>query len=415
MKKPTWRFNSEVYSALCECVLVAHKKLEGLPSEDIKMVFSPMPNGGGTHKLINYKGFLTAIQLSRIIEQEDSYSIFVSALTRHHPGTFCWLGTWASGVVIRPINIIAGLAFQLQGLGEKDVQGKLEMLLADVESLVARKTIEMSFFAPLVVLSPDPITDGIDITPNLKLRPITKEEYESFFSYDVSGPLHVSMPYGPVTMVLEGSFLSDLYLSSGMIDSKKLDAYSEICHWGEQAQQIMHLFKGGIVNIFSIKIRPISNVLPIAGSSFSGTGSVGFLRPYSLENRELAELGRLAHRINKFYKTDRLLQWLLRFYTAARLNVAAELVFLFDIIEALESFFGSRARLASETGVSSAKIRMLGRLANKELFQGRHKGQNYDIIRDATEQELADAREIARELILEYLNFLERHEPQSRK
>jgi len=47
-------------------------------------------------------------------------------------------------------------------------------------------------------------------------------------------------------------------------------------------------------------------------------------------------------------------------------------------------------------------------LANDEpLKQGRHRGRNLEILRDATEDELVEARNFTRELIGKYLDYLE--------
>jgi len=82
---------------------------------------------------------------------------------------------------------------------------------------------------------------------------------------------------------------------------------------------------------------------------------------------------------------------------------------LYDIREALKREFGNENAAYSALGLSRKSWKELGRLANYEpLKQGRHPGWHANELRDATEDELIQARRIAQTLIEQYLDYLER-------
>jgi hypothetical protein len=105
--------------------------------------------------------------------------------------------------------------------------------------------------------------------------------------------------------------------------------------------------------------------------------------------------------------TDLVANSILRSYSAARNDPDNELIHLYEIREALSSQFGGERAAQKALNISSAKWRRLGSLANVEpLLQGRHRGGNPGALRDATADELEDARWIAREMIESYLQSL---------
>ena len=87
---------------------------------------------------------------------------------------------------------------------------------------------------------------------------------------------------------------------------------------------------------------------------------------------------------------------------------ANELVHLYEIRDALKTRFEGEAKAYSALGVSSTDWKRLGRLANDyPLRQGRHRGEHAGELRDATPDELEQARSIAKELISAYIKYLE--------
>jgi hypothetical protein len=93
-------------------------------------------------------------------------------------------------------------------------------------------------------------------------------------------------------------------------------------------------------------------------------------------------------------------------YVKAMQDPADELVHLFEIREAAWKHFGKKeAAVQKAFGIDKSKWRdfgwsELGRLANDApLRQGRHRGKHANQLRDATPEELAEARTIARRFI----------------
>ncbi len=105
--------------------------------------------------------------------------------------------------------------------------------------------------------------------------------------------------------------------------------------------------------------------------------------------------------------TDETFDKMLESYSNAVKDPDDELVHLFEIREFLASRFGSEKSARKAIGISSNKWSALGRLANDEpLNQGRHRGRKLGELRDASNEELGEARQIAREMIVRYINAL---------
>ncbi len=109
------------------------------------------------------------------------------------------------------------------------------------------------------------------------------------------------------------------------------------------------------------------------------------------------------------HSTDRLLRTLRASHDAAVRDPANELVHLYEIREALTTHFRGQPKARCALRVSRRQWSRLGVLANRAgLKQGRHRGEAGGRLRDATEEELREARSIARSLIEGYIQFLER-------
>ena len=90
---------------------------------------------------------------------------------------------------------------------------------------------------------------------------------------------------------------------------------------------------------------------------------------------------------------------------------ANELVHLYEIQDALSKYFGNDTAARKALGVSINKWRRLSSLANDpSLKQGRHRGLSLGALRDATKEELKEARNIAQSLVETYLEYLERQD-----
>ncbi|MBE3124775.1 MAG: hypothetical protein IMZ57_03860 [Acidobacteria bacterium] len=84
-----------------------------------------------------------------------------------------------------------------------------------------------------------------------------------------------------------------------------------------------------------------------------------------------------------------------------------ELVYLYEVWDALQTKFRRNKKGRKALGISRRNRSRLTNLANKEpLNQGRHRGR-FDTLRDATIDELAEARNIAKEMIEKFLLYLD--------
>jgi len=106
---------------------------------------------------------------------------------------------------------------------------------------------------------------------------------------------------------------------------------------------------------------------------------------------------------------DALARSLLSSYHAAVTDPNDELVYLYEIRDALAKRFSGGKQACSVLGLNGIRWKRLGRLADNEpVKQGRHRGKFPGGLRDATEPELKEAREIAQGLILAYLRHLDK-------
>lgn len=77
-----------------------------------------------------------------------------------------------------------------------------------------------------------------------------------------------------------------------------------------------------------------------------------------------------------------------------------ELVHLYEIRDVAAESFGCDADARNALGISKADWGALGRLANEDpLRQGRHRGRHLQGLRDATHEELQQARTVARKIL----------------
>lgn len=98
---------------------------------------------------------------------------------------------------------------------------------------------------------------------------------------------------------------------------------------------------------------------------------------------------------------------MLRSYSAAVHDPEDELIHLYEIRDALQTHFGKKKKALSELDIHDEQWKRLGDISNDlPLTQGRHRGQNASGLRAATEDELNEARRIARSLIKAYIQFL---------
>jgi hypothetical protein len=107
-----------------------------------------------------------------------------------------------------------------------------------------------------------------------------------------------------------------------------------------------------------------------------------------------------------------LLDSLLASHLSALNDPDNELVYLYELRDALAKRFGGDAEAQKVLSVSGTEWSRFGRLSNnKRLSQGRHRGKFPGQLRSATDEELVEARTFARQLLLAFLQYLVRSGP----
>jgi len=111
----------------------------------------------------------------------------------------------------------------------------------------------------------------------------------------------------------------------------------------------------------------------------------------------------------KYRKSDPTVASVFNSYKMAVNEPNNELVHLYEIRDALSKRFGGESAARQALSISSQEWSRLGLLANHEpLKQGRHRGKNIGVLRDATESELIEARHIGRAFVEAYILYLDR-------
>ena len=112
--------------------------------------------------------------------------------------------------------------------------------------------------------------------------------------------------------------------------------------------------------------------------------------------------------VAKYRGKDHTLDQILKSYQMAVKDAKNELVYLYEIRDALAKRFKNAKSARQKLGISKNEWDTLGRLANQEpLEQGRHRGKAVGSLRPAGIQELDTARKCASRLVELYLIFLE--------
>lgn len=117
---------------------------------------------------------------------------------------------------------------------------------------------------------------------------------------------------------------------------------------------------------------------------------------------------RFSFLVSKHLPADGLLASLLGSCHAAVRDPANELVHLYEVREALSKMYGADNAARAALGISSTQWSRLGHLCNESsLRQGRHRGKSVGALRDASEAELTEARNIVLAMVEAYLERLE--------
>lgn len=116
----------------------------------------------------------------------------------------------------------------------------------------------------------------------------------------------------------------------------------------------------------------------------------------------------LAEIAARFAETDETLSRMLRSYDVAVRDPLDELVHLYEVRDSLAVKFGGKTAATSKLGLLGDEWNRLGQLCNElPLKQGRHRGKTSTSLRDATEDELAEARFLATAMIEAYMKYID--------
>ena len=112
----------------------------------------------------------------------------------------------------------------------------------------------------------------------------------------------------------------------------------------------------------------------------------------------------------KYRISDPVVESLLSSFEKSLNNPNTALVHLFEILDSLKKEFGGEEAAQKAVGISYGNWKRLGTLCNGEpLNHGRHSGQHIGELRDATESELKEARDLAAGMVVAYLEYLEKN------
>jgi len=105
-------------------------------------------------------------------------------------------------------------------------------------------------------------------------------------------------------------------------------------------------------------------------------------------------------------KSDPVSDRIIRSYEMSIKDPMNELIYLYEVCDALKSHFGGRMEAQEVLNISEQNWDRLHVLANNlPLAQGRHRG-NHNNLREATEEEIYEAREITLQMIESYLRHV---------
>jgi hypothetical protein len=111
--------------------------------------------------------------------------------------------------------------------------------------------------------------------------------------------------------------------------------------------------------------------------------------------------------LSVYHGSDPTARRMLESFDAAIRYPGNELVYLYEIWDALQTKFRGNKKGLKALGISRPNRSRLTNLANREpLNQGRHRGR-FDTLREATVGELAEARKIATEMIEKFMLYLD--------
>lgn len=128
---------------------------------------------------------------------------------------------------------------------------------------------------------------------------------------------------------------------------------------------------------------------------------------YDSKVEEEKEQKKLLDKIQSSVSKEKIVSKILNSYNSALSNPANELVYLYDIREALKFYFGNEQKARTALNISKKDWSEAGRICNDlPVKQGRHRGACINDLRDATNVELQSVREIIKIMIKSFVEYI---------
>jgi hypothetical protein len=130
---------------------------------------------------------------------------------------------------------------------------------------------------------------------------------------------------------------------------------------------------------------------------------------YDSKEERIAKKRKLAELVQLHKPSSPPLAAMLTSFKNAISDPQDELVHLYEVREAPLVTFGAKANVViAKLGLNPSAWSRFGKLCNGEpLRQGRHRGKSVETLRDATHNELKEAREIAQSMNERYVHYLD--------
>ena len=160
----------------------------------------------------------------------------------------------------------------------------------------------------------------------------------------------------------------------------------------------------------AVSVSASTNVFLAAKVDITLTDKNGNVVADTRADRE-AKVKKVAELSWKYRRRDDTADAILNSYKAAVEDRNNYFIHLYEVIEALVKKFGSNNAVRDVLGISRTQLRRLHYLANEApLEENRHRGYHHNELRKAAQDELEDGRNIARALIVSYLEYLDQND-----
>lgn len=130
----------------------------------------------------------------------------------------------------------------------------------------------------------------------------------------------------------------------------------------------------------------------------------------STKQERINSINNFANRVWQHFIHNPTLKRILVSHRNASSDPKNELIHLYEIRDALVREFGKERKTRKNLGIDKKKWSRFGQLANDlPLKEGRHRGNADEALRNASKEELNEARAFAKKIIESYLDYLDKN------